>query len=369
MGILLLEDGYSMAKVIPTDLQLHTRGEERLVKFFEKVLDDLWTVYYEPIIDGKQPDFILFHKYQGIVVVEVKDYLRKSIKEVSTDFWKIDVEGKIISVKSPIKQAIEYRNTLITLLSKEHELLQKSGDYQGKLKIPIAIACMFPNLSIDEVEHMGIDRVIPKDQIFCKNDLEEGEDFINRIFGLTGRLFISEGLTEREARIISQCIYPIINVTEEVDSCISDDIAYISKPQVNFFLFEHYIDEFQFVINKTNHLIRSGEAQLIGIIYPTNRPLRKGTIAQFIDDALQNLNLLPPNQAFSIQVTDLKTVDCGYMFDYLFFIDINTIRSKDDYQIFGRLIKNSLKFKTNIMLTANEESLLTTKIRNRLAKR
>ncbi|AST07058.1 hypothetical protein AF2641_09335 [Anoxybacillus flavithermus] len=355
-----------MARVIPADLALHTRGEEKLARFFEQTLDDLWTVYYEPIIDGKQPDFILFHEYQGIVIVEVKDYLKKSIKEISTDFWKLDVQGEIISVKSPIKQAIEYRNALINLLSKERELLQTNGKYQGKLKIPIATACVFPNLSIDEVEDMNFYKIIPKEKIFCKNDLEDGEVFIDRISGLIDRLFISKGLTEREARIVSKCIYPIIDVAEEADT---DDIAYISEPKISFLSFDHYVDEFQFVINKTNHLIRLEEAKAIGIIYPINRFLRKGTIAQFMDSALQNLNLLSSNQVFSVHVTDLKNVDFDYMFDYVFVIDINTIRSKNDFQLFSRLIKNLLNFKTNIVLTANEESLLTEKIKNRLAKR
>ncbi|MED0687264.1 nuclease-related domain-containing protein [Anoxybacillus ayderensis] len=360
-----------MAKIIPENPRLRTYGEKKLVKLFEQILDDLWTVYYEPIIEGKQPDFILFHEYQGIIIIEVKDYSKQSIKEINPDFWKIDVDGRIISVKSPIKQAIDYRNTLITVLSRENELLEKSGIYQRKLKIPIAIACIFPNLSVDEVKELGIERIIPKEQIFCRHDIETGENLINRIFCLTEHLFVSKGLTEKETSIINQCIYPVITVREGASLYISsDDIAYMSEPQVSFFSFDHYVDELHFVIDKTNHLIRLGEAKTIGIIYPINRSLREGTIAQFINSALQNLTLLVPSQSFSVYATDLRNVNCSSMFDYLFILDINTIRDGDNnYQRFNWLIKKSLKSKTNIILTANKKSSLTEKIRNRLAKR
>ncbi|EMT44854.1 nuclease-related domain-containing protein [Anoxybacillus flavithermus] len=123
-----------MAKMIPESPSPRTLGEKELLNFLERSLDDLWTIYYEPMIGGRQPDFILFHPYQGILVLEVKDYSRETIKEINPDFWEIKVDTKTISVKSPIKQVIAYRNALIDLLSMEKDLIETSGRHKGKPK-------------------------------------------------------------------------------------------------------------------------------------------------------------------------------------------------------------------------------------------
>jgi Nuclease-related domain len=356
-----------MVKVIPTNPIFRTSGERRVVEVLKETLDALWTIYYEPVISGKQPDLILFHEYQGIIILEIKDYTKSIIREVNPDFWKIKKENRIISVKSPLKQAVEYRNDLITLLSKNHELLEESGNYQGKLKIPVLTACVFPNLSLGDVGDLGIDRIIPTEKLFSREDI--GPNLGRRVTQLAEQLFISAGLTEREANIVKNCIYPTFIVNENTYSYFQGQVEEISNFKVDYISFNNYVDEIYFIINKINHLIRLESARTIGIVFPVNRSLRVGTLEQFIKDLLKSRNLYPSNQSFLINITDIKQNDYSINFDYLFICDINTIRDGEDYQELKRLIENYQQRQTNIVVTSNQKSYLTEKLKNRLAGR
>jgi len=357
---------FSMAKIIPKNPTFRTSGERRVAEVLINSLDPLWTAYYEPSILGKQPDLILLHEYQGIVILEVKDYTRSTIKEINPDYWKIEKDSTIVNVKSPLKQAIEYRNDLITLLSQNHELLEESGNYQGKLKIPVLTAWVFPNLSLDEIRHIGIDRIIPIKKLFSREDI--GPDLGKRVAQLTEELFISTGLTEKEANIVKNYIYPTFGVKENKYSHFYEQAEEISNFKVDYVSFNNYVDEIYFIINKINHLIRLEEAITIGIVFPVNRYLRVGTLEQFIKDLLKRRNLLfPLNQSFFINITDIKQVDLSINYDYLFICDINTIRDGEDYQELKRLIENYQQRQTNIVLTSNQKSFLTEKLKNRLA--
>jgi Nuclease-related domain len=356
-----------MAKIIPNNPMFRTNGERRVAEVLISSLDQLWTAYYEPTILGKQPDLILLHEYQGIVILEVKDYTKSTIKEINPDYWKIEKDGTIVSVKSPLKQAIEYRNDLITLLSQNHELLEDSGNYQGKLKIPVLTACVFPNLTLGDVGDLGIDRIIPTEKLFSREDI--GPNLGKRVAELKEQLFISAGLTEREANIVKNCIYPTFIINETTCSYFYEQAEEISNFEVDYASFNNYVDEIYFIINKINHLIRLEEVRSIGIVFPVNRSLRVGTLEQFIKDLLNSRNLYPSNQSFLINITDIKKLDYSIKFDYLFICDINTIRDGEDYKELKRLIENYQQRQTNVFLTSNQKSFLTEKLKNRLAGR
>lgn len=364
-----------MAKVIPDHIQFRTDGERFLTHILKEYLDDLWTIYYEPIINGRQPDLILFHEYHGIIILEVKDYHRNIITEINPDFWRIFADGRIVSVKSPIKQVIEYRNELITLLSQHQELVKENGIFQGKLKFPVATACVFINLTLDDIEDLGIDKVIPKDRLLSKEDLQTGKTLYRKMNQIAERLFVINGLSEKEINIIKSCIYPIMkqnaNSVEAHQSV--DNVIKSTSSNIKFVSFTHYVDELYYVIDKTNHLIRTGTAKTIAITYPINRFLRIGTLEQFICDSLKKRGLFEKSERFWVHVSDIKSINDDINLinlDYLFVVDINSIQSSLHYQQFEYIIKKySETGETSIILTANKKSALTEKLKNRLAER
>lgn len=361
-----------MAKVVPDHIQFRTDGEKFLTDILKEHLDDLWTIYYEPVINGRQPDLILFHEYHGIIILEVKDYHRNIITEINPDFWKIFTNGRIVSVKSPIKQVIEYRNELITLLSQHKELVEENGIFQGKLKFPVATACVFINLTLDDIEDLGIDKIIPKDRLLCKEDLQTRETLYRKMNQIAERLFVINGLSEKEINIIKNCIYPIMKQdmnSVEANQSVNNVIKSISS-NIKFVSFTHYVDELYYVIDKTNHLIRMGAAKAIAITYPMNRFLRVGTLEQFICDSLKKRGLFEKSERFSVHVSDIKNINDEITLNYLFVVDINSIQSSLHYQQFEYIIKKySETGETSIILTANKKSALTEKLKNRLAER
>ncbi|MDY6804884.1 MAG: AAA family ATPase [Cyanobacteriota bacterium] len=67
-----------MAILVPDDLsnlpQEPTEGEKALIIALCKILDDEWTVYVQPYLNGLKPDIIIFCEDAGLGIFEVKDW-------------------------------------------------------------------------------------------------------------------------------------------------------------------------------------------------------------------------------------------------------------------------------------------------------
>ncbi|GAB6889523.1 hypothetical protein JCM14450A_05290 [Geobacillus stearothermophilus] len=367
-----------MAYIIPECPTFKTRGEEKLFNALKANLDDLWTVYYEPVINGKYPDFILFHEYYGILILEVKDYTTQTILEIRKDYWKIYSQGKEVSIKNPFSQAIEYRNELINLLSKHKELVEQEGNFQGKLKFPVAVGCVFVDLTASDIINLCIDQVIPLEQLFCMEDLEDSHVFNEKINGIMETLFTINSLSREEARIVKQVIYPVIkvNYSGQVDRSLEEEQQTGKEEKerkeilnVQLISFEHYVDEFYYVVDRIHHLCQTGAARNITIAYPLNRFLRRGTVKEFISDLLKSRGLLA-KRGLTLKLFELEQLsDYCRSTDYLFIVDINSIRSTAVYERQLRPIIEGKIYNGPIMLTANKPSWLTKKLKNRLAQR
>lgn len=51
-----------------------TGGEIILISFLETTLNDEYEIYYQPYLNGKNPDIILMRKGGGVLIIEVKDW-------------------------------------------------------------------------------------------------------------------------------------------------------------------------------------------------------------------------------------------------------------------------------------------------------
>ncbi|WP_445612518.1 nuclease-related domain-containing protein [Geobacillus sp. YF-1] len=364
-----------MAYVIPEHPVFKTSGEKKLFYTLKKNLDDLWTVYYEPVINGKYPDFILFHQYYGIMILEVKDYVPQTIREIRKDYWKIYSDGKEISIKNPLNQVIKYRNELMNLLSQHEELLERKGNFQGRLKFPVIVGCVFSDLTREDIVHLAIDQVIPSDQLLCIDDLNNSHILNEKINHMMGKLFTISSLSQEEARIIKQVIYPVIKVAHvdledppsEGERKKEEKKQHESIPKnIQFIPFEHYVDELYHVVDRIHHLYQKEDVKNVMITYPLNRFLRKGTLKELIIDLLKSRGLLT-KKGLSITISDLKQVKGDCSTDCLFIVDINSARSSS-FDDCLKLIMEQRRYHTRIVLTANKRSSLIEQLKNRLAQ-
>ena len=118
--------------------QKPTEGEIFLMEALCKTLDDQWTVYFQPYLNGLRPDIVIFCEDAGIGIFEVKDWDLDAHRIIKSDdgeySWEVRAwdTGKWVTKSKedcPLKQADKYRDSIfkyeIPILSAERLLNQK----------------------------------------------------------------------------------------------------------------------------------------------------------------------------------------------------------------------------------------------------
>src|ERR1051326_2316305 len=95
------------SKVPPTD------GELKLLTFLNQNLDNSYEIFFQPFLNGDNPDIALMRKGSGVIIFEVKDWnLRHYYIDAKTK-WKLRQNDSFI--KSPLTQVDEYKENLYNL--------------------------------------------------------------------------------------------------------------------------------------------------------------------------------------------------------------------------------------------------------------
>jgi len=114
-----------MAKFFPTQDQIQTlrvrptEGENALLTFLGRTLDDTYEVYFQPYLNGDNPDVIIMRENSGVMIIEVKDWDLSSYELNERRNWVLrnvtNRLGRNQVVKSPIQQVFEYKENLFNL--------------------------------------------------------------------------------------------------------------------------------------------------------------------------------------------------------------------------------------------------------------
>ena len=90
-----------------------TSGEWELLNFLLNQLDDSYEVFYQPFLNGDNPDFAVMRKGSGVLFIEVKDWnLSHYYCDERTKWHLIKNDTPI---KSPLSQVESYKNNLFQL--------------------------------------------------------------------------------------------------------------------------------------------------------------------------------------------------------------------------------------------------------------
>lgn len=148
-----------MANVFPTLEQIDslkvkpTDGERKLLYFLNSVLDDTYEVYFQPYLNGDNPDIIVLRKNSGVMIIEVKDWDLDSYQLSQDGHWQLkninNPNGKKQIVKSPIQQVFEYKENLYNLHI--DTLLEKKIKNPKFLSI-VTCAVYFHNASKNQID-------------------------------------------------------------------------------------------------------------------------------------------------------------------------------------------------------------------------
>ncbi len=92
--------------------QKPTVGEYHALEIL-KDLSNEYEVYYQPYINGYNPDIIVLRKNYGVLVIEVKDWQLVHYRIDENDKWSLKKDDT--PIKSPIMQVKAYKNDLYNL--------------------------------------------------------------------------------------------------------------------------------------------------------------------------------------------------------------------------------------------------------------
>ena len=163
-----------MATMFPSAVDtFSTAGESLTWNFLKNVLrpDQDFLCWYEPDIEDREPDFILYSPDCGLIVMEVKDWLVSQINEADPKTVLLTIGNRTERRKNPLSQAKEYRNRLLCVLSKP-----PLGKPQ-QLPCPVSICVVFPHISRSELREKGLQQIFPEESLLCWDEMQENSPY------------------------------------------------------------------------------------------------------------------------------------------------------------------------------------------------
>ena len=215
-----------MARMFPDDISGYdraTEGEKRIFRFLREAVRPQkdFICWYGPALgtSGNEPDFILFSRRFGLLVVEVKDWVAGQIISYNPHQFTILVSGKKQKKTNPDRQARGYVVALKEMLQGFPEFLSEHPKHAGNLKIPIGRMVAFPNISRKEYTESRFKWFIESQSTLFQDDLDpcgeflsdrSGRKFCDRISGIFP--FPFQGLTPKEVARLSFAIWPEVQI-------------------------------------------------------------------------------------------------------------------------------------------------------------
>ena len=165
-----------MAKFIGSILQSNNWGEDYIIKKLMEYFDDSYVIYRNRPIFGAQFDVCLLAPKIGIIIFEVKAWKPDTIKEVKN--------GDTIIIKTKDEETGEERECSENPTSQARGYVYKmrSKIRQKTGKTPLVYdMVVFPNLSKEDYDKIGIESVCEFESTILKEDLVTKKDFYEKM--------------------------------------------------------------------------------------------------------------------------------------------------------------------------------------------
>ncbi|WAA10993.1 3'-5' exonuclease [Fervidibacillus albus] len=213
-----------MAVTIPETIRSSaTVGERILFRTLKTFLPDDYIVYYEPEINGTRPDFVIIGPDLGLIVLEVKDYTKRTLFKVNKDEWHIVAKnGDQVIRKSPLKQAKDYVYKIVDKLKKDKNLIQVNGKYKFSLKFPYGYGVVFTRMTSKDMVETGLYTVIEPEFCLTRDEVDPDKDhfseevLIEKIMNMFAVPFrLKNPLTMEEINAIRYHLFPEVRISAE----------------------------------------------------------------------------------------------------------------------------------------------------------
>ena len=213
-----------MAIMIPDACPDHaTNGERTVFKLFRDEFPDDFTVWYEPIVRGRYPDFIALSKDYGLLVLECKSWTVNQIKAMSDTEVELELRDKdephIEKVPNPIRQVRDYHFNVTDRLKESALLRHAEGEYQGKLLFPIGYGVIFTQITQSQANAHDWGSFFAGNHIIFSDELKKlmgsytsDRDRIARLRRMQMHDFTFEPLTSDQCQTINGLLHREVKV-------------------------------------------------------------------------------------------------------------------------------------------------------------
>jgi hypothetical protein len=150
-----------------------TEGEWRLLKFLMDSLDNTYEIYFQPYLNGDNPDLAIMRKGSGVLLIEVKDWNLSQYYCDDRTKWRLLKDDTVL--KSPLNQVENYKKNLFQLHVEE---LYKRSIKSKSNWATVNCAVYFHNATERELSNFLLSK-------FHNDKYEEYRKFVS-YFGLLG---------------------------------------------------------------------------------------------------------------------------------------------------------------------------------------
>jgi hypothetical protein len=221
-----------MAQTIPTTLPSKaSQGEHRLFAVLKRLPNEV-VVYYEPIIDNRNPDFVVVLPTLGVLLIEVKGWYLPDIIAGDTHAVRVRDGDREVEHVHPLRQVADYKYRLMKVCANDRKafaLVNPDGRYAGKFQFPFASFAVLSNITRENLNKMPAHSraVFPPATVATRDQLIAWEmlDLVALIAVFKGYFdtFIAP-MTQNQINIVKAILHPEI--------LLGLDLSQPEEPQV-----------------------------------------------------------------------------------------------------------------------------------------
>jgi hypothetical protein len=196
-----------------------TRGEKDLFRFIKEAARPhgdfiCWNRPYLGHL-GDGPDFVLYGKDLGLMVIEVRDWDLQDIITVTPQRFTVRISGEEHKKENPDRLAKIYVNAISKRLKKTTLFTKDSLSREKELKIPIGRMVVFPNIQREAYCDKGLQWLIPSERAMFLDDLDPDREILSDPMGNIFKERISDcfpfrfkGFSEEEEKKLTGILKP-----------------------------------------------------------------------------------------------------------------------------------------------------------------
>src|SRR5690349_8776970 len=210
-----------MATLIPSlgSARFDSRGELRLAERLKDFLEENACIWHNLPMGprGRHPDFVIVHPWNGLLVLEVKDWRLDTIAGANKSEVELITSRGLVKEVSPFEQARRYMFDVVQQIQKDGQVLFPPGHaFQGKAIVPFGYGVVFTNITRKQFAQTNLNEVFPEDRCIFKDEMSENADpvaFRERLWEMVPQR-LGSALTLPEFDRLRGLLFPEIRIRQ-----------------------------------------------------------------------------------------------------------------------------------------------------------